>query len=153
MSVVEFGWIASPRNEETMRRKFVLGFLILCAAFFALTGGSSLNAPANFADRLGYSLVTRDGFNEIRAQYGGFFLAACIANLLAIFRRVPRRAALLVDSTVFGGLIAGRLMSLGFDGGPGAYGPFIRALYFIDATGFLLSIAALLNERPPLRQQ
>jgi hypothetical protein len=136
-----------------MRRNFVLGFLILCAAFFALTGGSSLSAPAKFADRLGYSLIALDGFNEIRAQYGGFFLAACIANLLAIFRIVPRSAALFVDSTVFGGLIAGRLMSLGFDGGPGAFGPVIHALYFIDAAGFLLSIAALLNERKSLRQE
>jgi hypothetical protein len=136
-----------------MRRNFVLGFLILCAVFFALTGASSLSAPARFADHLGYSLIDGDGFNEIRAQYGGFFLAACIANLLAIFRKVPRRAALLVDSTVFGGLIAGRLMSLGFDRGEGAYGPFIHALYFIDATGFLLSIAALLIDRPSLRQQ
>jgi uncharacterized protein DUF4345 len=132
-----------------MRRNFVLGFLILCAAFFALTSGSSLSAPAEFANRIGYSLITRDGFNEIRAQYGGVFLAACITNLAAILRRVPRRAALLVDSTVFGGLIGGRLMSLVFDGGPGAYSSFIDALYFIDATGFFLSIAALLSERPP----
>lgn len=135
------------------RHNLILGFLILCAIFFAFTSGSSLSAPAKFADRLGYSLITRDGFNEIRAQYGGFFLAACVANLLAIFHRVPPRAALLVDSTVFGGLIVGRLISLGFDGGPGAYGPFIHALYFIDATGFLLSIAALFNDRPSLRQQ
>jgi hypothetical protein len=134
-----------------MRRNFVLGFLILCAAFFALTGGSSLSAPAKFAGRLGYSLITRDGFNEITAQYGGFFLAACISNLLAVFRIVPRRAALLVNSTVFGGLIAGRLVSLGFDGGPAVYSQFNHALYFIDATGFLLSIAALLNDRPSLR--
>lgn len=130
-----------------MRRNIILGFLILCTVFFALTGGSSLSAPAKFAGRLGYSLRARDGFNEIRAQYGGFFLAACAANLLAVFGRVPRSAALFVDLIVFGGLIAGRLMSLGFDGGLRAYGPVIHALYFIDAAGFLLSIAALLNER------
>lgn len=130
-----------------MRPNWISGFLILCAVFFAFTGGSSLGAPARFAGRLGYGLVARDGFNEIRAQYGGFFLALCAANLLAIFRIVPLNAALLLNATVFGGLLAGRLMSLGLDRGFGAYGPVIRALYCIDGLGFILSLAGLCSER------
>jgi hypothetical protein len=130
-----------------MKRKLIFGFLILCAVFFAFTSGSSLSARAQFAGRLGYGLISRDGFNEIRAQYGGFFLAMCVVNLLAMFRKVPLNAALLANATTFGGLFAGRLLSLGLDGGLGAYGPVIRALYFIDGTGFVVSIAAYLNDR------
>ncbi len=39
--------------EELTRHNLILGFLILCTIFFAFTSGSSLSAPAKFADSLG----------------------------------------------------------------------------------------------------
>jgi len=49
---------------------------------------------------------------------------------------------------IFGGLIAGRLVSLALDGGIAGYGPTIRALHAIDAIGLALAIAALAFSRP-----
>jgi hypothetical protein len=71
----------------------------------------------------------------------------CVVNLLAILRKVPLNAALLAKATTFSGLFAGRLLSLGLEGSLGACGPVIGALYFIDGTGFDVSIAAYLNDR------
>jgi hypothetical protein len=53
---------------------------------------------------------------------------------------------LVLTSVVFGGLIAGRLFSLGLDGKAGRYRPAIRALYVIDSCGFLLSASALATQ-------
>jgi hypothetical protein len=88
-----------------------------------------------------------DGRNEIRAQYGGFFLAVTVASVLALVGTIPRQTGLLVNAVVFGGLIAGRLTSLVVDRHMDGYGLAIRALFFIDATGFILSIAALSIDR------
>jgi hypothetical protein len=126
---------------------FVTGFLIVSVLFTAWTGYTSMAAPARFAQPLGYALVGLDGRNEIRAQYGGFFLAVAVSGVLALAGRIPRSAALLVNVILFGGLIGGRLISLAVDGRMDGYSAIIRALFFIDSTGFLLSIAALSAER------
>ena len=59
---------------------------------------------------------------------------------------IPRQAALIVTGTVFGGLIFGRLVSLGLDGGIKQYGGTIRALFVIDSIGFTAAIAAVAAE-------
>ena len=58
-----------------------------------------------------------------------------------------RQAAFRVVAIVFGGLIAGRLMSLALNGGVAGYGQTILALYAIDATGFALAITAIVLDR------
>jgi hypothetical protein len=49
---------------------------------------------------------------------------------------------------VFGGLFAGRLVSLALNGGVADYGATILALYAIDAIGLALAIAALVLDHP-----
>jgi len=129
--------------------KTILGSIVLGSAglFFLATAWSSFSAPKQFGQRLGFTILGPDGLNEIRAQYGGFFLAMAIIDSLALMRIVPRGAGLLLTSAVFGGLIAGRVTSLILDGGFAGYGGLIRALFLIDGTGFVLSIAAYLRER------
>jgi len=63
-----------------------------------------------------------DGLNDIRAQYGGFFLAAALVNGLALLGMPPRRASFIVDAVVFGSLITGRIASLAIQGGMNGYG-------------------------------
>ena len=63
-------------------------------------------------------------------------------------RWVPRSTGFVVNATIFGGLIAGRLVSLFLDGGIRKYSPLIRALFVIDALGFALSIIGFLLTRP-----
>jgi hypothetical protein len=126
-----------------MRTTFGTVFLIASALFTTLTSWTSFTAPGGFAKQIGYVLVGLDGPNEIRAQYGGFFLAVTIASILALAGVVPRQAGFLVNAVVFGGLIGGRLVSLAVDSGIHGYSPFVRSLFVIDATGFILSMASL----------
>jgi hypothetical protein len=118
--------------------------LIAAGAFCLLTAWSAGTGPAAFAHRLGLAIASPGGGNEVRAQYAGFFFAVALACLAGLTGIAPRPAAYLVLTVVFGGLLLGRLVSLGADGGTSGYPPTIRALHAIDAARFLLSAAALL---------
>jgi hypothetical protein len=126
-----------------MRTTFGTVFLIASALFTALTSWTSFTAPGGFGKQIGYVLAGMDGRNEIRAQYGGFFLAVTIASVLALAGVIPRQAGFLINAVVFGGLITGRVVSLAVDSGMSGYSPFIRLLFVIDATGFILSMTSL----------
>ena len=124
------------------------GTIVLAAAslFSLATSASSFRAPRRFGERLGFILPGADGVNEVRAQYGGFFLAVALAGGAALAGLIPRQAGLVVLATVFGGLILGRLVSLALDGNARAYGPTIRALFVVDALGLAASLAAYAAE-------
>src|SRR5258706_8657745 len=125
-----------------MAFNFGTAVLIIAALFGLLTTWSAGAAPEVFAERLGLKVMNAGGINEIRAQYAAVFLAiavVCIASLAGV---LSRQAAFVVLSTVFGGLIVGRVFSLVVNGGTAGYGPTIIALYFIDATGLAVSVAA-----------
>ena len=126
---------------------FGTAVLGLSGLFALATSVDSFVAPRRFGGRLGFAIAGVDGLNEIRAQYGGFFLAVAAAALAALLGTIPRPAALIVTGTVFGGLILGRLVSLALDGGPRHYNPTIKALFFIDSAGLALSVAAFIAER------
>lgn len=125
-----------------MPHLFGTAVLGLTALFFLSTSWSSFSNPRQFGERLGFTLPGADGHNEIRAQYGGFFLAAAVCGFLALAQRVPYSAAFIINAVIFGGLLFGRVVSLFLDGGIRKYGPLIRALYAIDALGFALAVAA-----------
>lgn len=131
-----------------MRTIFGTVVLLIVAVFFAWTSWTSFRFPRQFGERLGLMIGGLDGLNEIRAQYGGFFLAAALANALALIGVFSRQTSFAVNAVVFGGLITGRVASLALDGRLNGYGGSIRALFFIDATGFALTIAAYFLERP-----
>jgi hypothetical protein len=110
--------------------------------FFLLTTWSSATAPESFAAKLGLGIVNAGGINEVRAQYSGFFLAAALVCTASLFGLLSRQTSFVVLGAVFGGLLAGRLVSLALDGGVAGYGPTILALYAIDAIGLALAVAA-----------
>ena len=56
---------------------------------------------------------------------------------------IPGQAALILLVATFGGLFAGRLVSLGLNRGISGFGPTIISLYFIDFAGLLLTTTAL----------
>jgi hypothetical protein len=115
--------------------------------FCLFTAGSSGFAVQQFAHRLGLIVAGPDGYNEIRAQYAGFFLAGAVMCIAALAGRVSRQSVLLLLCVTFGGLLAGRLASLVLNRGLTGYGPTIRVLYLIDAIGFALSITAISVDR------
>ncbi|HEV2988493.1 MAG TPA: DUF4345 family protein [Candidatus Angelobacter sp.] len=131
-----------------MMSVFGAAVLVIIALFFLSTSWSSFSNPKQFGERLGFTLPGADGHNEIRAQYGGFFLAAAVCGIFALTGWLPRATGFVVNATIFGGLIAGRVVSLFLDGGIRKYSPLIRALFVIDALGFALSIIGFLLMRP-----
>jgi hypothetical protein len=121
-------------------------YLALAALFFLGTGALALAQPQRFAAALDLATVRAGGLNEVRAQYGGFFVVLGVACALATLGIVERRLALGVAAITFGGIIAGRLVGLGIDRGVAGYGPTVRRLFLVDATGCALAVAALLLE-------
>ena len=133
--------------ELDMRRLFGNFVLVAVGLFFLYTAWSSGTAPRQFAELLGLNIVNADGLNEIRAQYGGFFLAAagiCAASLIGA---IPRQIAYTVIAVTSGGCITGRLVSLVLNGGFDGYSPIMLGIYFIDSTVFISSIVALILDR------
>lgn len=127
----------------------LLGTVFLSASglFTLLTSWTSFRYPAGFAKRLGLMVQGADGLNEIRAQYGGFFLAVAAVDALVLLKILDRKIGYVVNAAVFGGLIFGRLTSLAVDRGFQNYNGSISVLFFIDAFGLLLSVASLLLDR------
>ncbi len=121
---------------------FGTAVLVINIVFFLLTTWSSATAPESFAAKLGLGIVNAGGINEVRAQYSGFFLAAALVCTASLFGLLSRQTSFVVVGAVFGGLFAGRLVSLALDGGVAGYGPTILALYAIDAIGLALAVAA-----------
>ena len=129
----------------------MFGTIVLAIAtlFFLYTTWMSGTAPAKFAERLGLTLANPGGYNEIRAQYAGFFLAAALVCIASLAGAVPREAAYTVLAVIFGGLLAGRLVSTVLDGGTAGYSSTIVALHAIDAGGLALAVAALAFQHRP----
>ena len=129
-----------------MSHSFGAVVLVVAIAFCLTTTLSSGVTPDKFAGRLGLKIADAGGINEIRAQYAGFFLAVAVVCAASLAGVVSRKAAFIVLCTVFGGLIAGRLVSLVIDRSVNGYGPTILALYAIDSIGFGLAMTALILE-------
>ena len=121
---------------------FGTAVLVINILFFLLTTWSSATAPESFAAKLGLGIVNAGGINEVRAQYSGFFLAAALVCTASLFDLLSRQTSFVVLGAVFGGLFAGRLVSIALDGGVTGYGPTILALCAIDAIGLALAVAA-----------
>src|SRR5260370_19828064 len=125
-----------------MANAFQTSVVTIAMLFCLLTTWSSGTAPARFAERLGLAIENSGGYNEIRAQYAGFFLAVAVVCGASLAGVVSRQAPFVVLIVVFGGLIAGPLASFALGGGAAGYGPTPPALYPIGAIGFTLAIAA-----------
>ncbi len=118
--------------------------LILFGLFFIYTGVTSFTRPKQFAAALGLQIDDRSGTIEIHAQYGGFFFAAGVSQLLPLGFTSMRVASFAIGLTIFGGLIAGRLMSLWLTNASKPLLPTIRTLFWVDGLGALLATLGLL---------
>jgi hypothetical protein len=122
---------------------FAPTLLAIEAGFALYTSWLSLSRPAAFAGMLGLELPGDSGVNEIRSQYGGFFLAMALVQGAALAGTLPLSTGLVVGAMTFGGLAFGRIWSCLQHHGTSRYTPTIRALVLLDPLGFLLSAAAL----------
>jgi hypothetical protein len=121
---------------------FGTAVLAINALFCLFTAWSSAIAPESFAAKLGLGIVNAGGLNEVRAQYSGFFLAVAVVCIASLCGLLSRQTSFVVMSTVFGGLLAGRLVSLALNVGVAGYGPTILALYAIDTIGLALAVTS-----------
>jgi hypothetical protein len=108
-----------------------------------LIAARALISPAALGAAIGYGFPGPEALNEIRAQYGGFFLAVAIVCGLAMSGAIAKQSGLIVLIVTFGGILIGRLIGLAVDGGISGYGPTIRALFVVDAIGLLAAVWAL----------
>ncbi len=130
-----------------MPRAFGTFVLVVNVLFCLLTVWQSGSNPEDFASKIGFGILNAGGFNEVRAQYSGFFLATGLVCAASLLGWIPRQTSFVLLGTIFGGLLAGRLVSLALNGGVSGYGPTIIALYVIDAIGLALAVAAFTWER------
>lgn len=111
--------------------------------FFLYTGIISFRNPVGFARSLSLETVGWSGEVEIKAQYGGFFIAAAFSQFAALIGRLNPEAALVVALVIFGGLIAGRLGALTVSARDETLTPTIKGLYYIDGAGAAASLMLL----------
>jgi hypothetical protein len=102
--------------------------------------------PEDFISMLGLGIVNTGGINEVRAQYSGFFLAVALVCMASLPGLIAWQTSFVCLGAVFGGLLAGRLVSLVLNGGIAGFGSTILALYAIDAIGFALAVASFILE-------
>jgi hypothetical protein len=131
-----------------MSQVFGTAVLVINVLFCLFTAWSSGARPEDFASKLGLEVVNAGGINEVRAQYSGFFLAVALVCLASLLGWITRQTSFVVVGAVFGGLLAGRLVSLALNGGVFGYGPTIIALYAIDFVGLALAIASFILDNP-----
>src|SRR5260370_22856667 len=99
-----------------MANAFQTSVLTIATLFCLLTTWSSGTAPARFAERLGLAIANSGGYNEIRAQYAGFFLAGAVRCGASLAGVAPPQAPLFCLTVVFVRPHAGRLPRFSLDG-------------------------------------
>ncbi|MEI4861571.1 hypothetical protein Q8G41_28695, partial [Klebsiella pneumoniae] len=80
-----------------------------------------------FAAKLGLGIVNAGGLNEVRAQYAGFFFAVAVVCSASLLGLLARQTSFVIMAAVYGGLLAGRLVSLVINAGVAGFGPTIVA--------------------------
>src|SRR5258708_35949625 len=116
-----------------MPRAFGTSVLVVNVLFCLLTVWQSGSNPEDFASKIGFGILNAGGFNEVRAQYSGFFLATglvCVASLLGW---IPRQTSFVLLGTIFGRLLAGRLLRLALHGRGSRFRPTTISLPFFCA--------------------
>lgn len=115
----------------------------LFGLFFLYTGITSFRNPIGFGRSLSLEAVGRSGQVEIKAQYGGFFIAAAFSQFAPLVGMLNPQTALVVSLVIFGGLIAGRLGALAMPPRDEPLTSMIKGLYYIDGAGAAASLALL----------
>ncbi|MEO1495284.1 MAG: DUF4345 family protein [Pseudomonadota bacterium] len=126
----------------TVLQRAVLSISALLAAYI---GWEGIVDTTGFLRAMDVEILGPGGMNEIRAQYGGFFGAVTIVCLLGMFGRIRPSAALTVMIAIYGGVLFGRLVSLGLDGMAvfESYPALLQRAHVIDLVGLILSAIAL----------
>jgi Domain of unknown function (DUF4345) len=121
--------------------------LALAGGVFTIIGLSHLSVPDTMLSFHGLMPTTVSAYSDVRAGYGGLYVALGMVFLGGAARPGMRGLALLMLAAVTGGLAGGRLLSLIVDGAP-TWTAFV--LLAIESTA-AVSVASLLRRRHPSR--
>lgn len=94
------------------------GLLWLNGVVFLLFGLVCLVSPEFPTGLSGIELAGGDAPIEVRAQYGGIFLAIGLFGLMGALKPASEQSALIMLLLVYAGLASGRLVGLVMDPGP-----------------------------------
>jgi len=124
-----------------MFAKIVLALGALMALYI---GYAALSNPAGVLTDYGLTVSDANGRNEIRGQYGGFFIVLGGVMIASFLGKLPQKFGLGVFLMTVGGVLLGRISSLLIEG-PGifAYSPGIKALFAVDLILTLLAFFAI----------
>ncbi|MEO1293805.1 MAG: DUF4345 family protein [Pseudomonadota bacterium] len=132
----------TQRFHPSLFQRAVLGLSAVLALWI---GAQGLFAPDAFMAALGLSIDNPGGRNEVRAQYGSYFVLLALLWIGGAVGRIRTSTALMVLAVLYVGVLSGRLMSLGLDGFAvfGTYPDVIQRVHGIDAVGAAITLLAL----------
>lgn len=120
-------------------QRLVMGVTALIALSIAVGG---LFVPEAFLDGMALSATGPAGVNEVRGQYGGFFLVAALYTAAGATGFIRPSSVLGFMVVLYGGVFLGRMVHFavaGFDE-ISTYPPVMQAIHFVDLTGLVLSV-------------
>jgi hypothetical protein len=120
-----------PSNDPVTRR--ALGFL---ATVFIIVGFEGLLMPELQMRPVGIVLDSPSAIAEIRAAYGGCFLALAALCVQGVRKPALQDTVLMITTLLLGIFSAARLLSWFVDGAPNS---FSYLMHHLEITGFVLS--------------
>jgi hypothetical protein len=123
--------MSKPKDDPVIRRA-----LIFLAIVFVIIGLEGLLLPEAQMSPVEISLNSPSAHAEIRAAYGGCFLAFAALFIQGIRNPGVRPTILMVTSILLGVFSAARVLSWFVDGAPNN---FSHLMHHLETTGFILS--------------
>ena len=141
--------ITSTRNQQdepmlSPAAKASRGFVALNALLFIGLGLRALSEPAAHMAPFDLLAPSAAMLGEIRANYGGMHLAMGVLFLFGAWLEQWRRPALILIAAFCGGLVLGRLVSIGAEGWPN---PFVTQLLVVEVVATAIAVALLVADR------
>ena len=130
------------QRPDRPRHPLVAITLVLGLVLGLGIGLRAISAPEALMAGFGTVLGSTDATNEVRAQYGGFYLALGLVCGLGLRRRADPRLGLVALLMTVGGVLAGRIVSIAIDGADTA-STFILLLLAADVVYVVLAALAL----------
>lgn len=130
-------------NTPTLYQRTVM---FVTAGMALFLGIFAIADPTGFLAAMQMSAEGPAALNEMRAQYGGFFLALGVFLLASAAGRIGTRAGLWAMVVMYGGIFTGRMLHLTvFGGAPDFpdYNTTMQVIHLIDGGGFIASLIAL----------
>ena len=124
-----------------MAARWLLG---ITAVMFVALGLNGLLNPVGHLAPYGLELATPGWLGEVRANYGGMHLAMGVLFLFGAWLEQWRRPALILIAAFCGGLVLGRLVSIGAEGWPN---PFVTQLLVVEVVATAIAVALLVADR------